>query len=75
MRLEPNITPHIPVKDMSDRDDGTFSSSDFTFDRERNVYVSTNAGFRSVGAREFGRPAHLFLRHRWWRHIDAAPTL
>ena len=33
------ITPHIPVKDMSDRDDGTFSSSDFMFDRERNVYA------------------------------------
>ena len=33
------ITPHIPVKDMSDRDDGTLSSNDFTFDRERNVYV------------------------------------
>ena len=29
------ITPHIPVKDMSQRDDGTFSSSDFTFDHER----------------------------------------
>ncbi len=33
------ITPHIPVKDMSDRDDGTLSSNDFTFDRKRNVYV------------------------------------
>ena len=33
------ITPHIPVKEMSDREDGTFSHSDFTFDRERNVYV------------------------------------
>jgi hypothetical protein len=33
------ITPHIPVKDMSDRDDGTFSSSDFTFDRERIFLV------------------------------------
>jgi transposase len=33
------ITPHIPVRDKSDREDGTFSRSDFTFDRERNVYV------------------------------------
>jgi transposase len=33
------ITPHIPVKEMSDREDGTFSQSDFTFDRERNVYI------------------------------------
>jgi transposase len=33
------ITPHIPVWDKSDREDGTFSRSDFMFDRERNVYV------------------------------------
>jgi transposase len=33
------ITPHIPVWDKSDREDGTFARSDFTFDRERNVYV------------------------------------
>jgi transposase len=34
-----SITPQIPVWDKSARDDGTFSRSDFTFDRERNVYV------------------------------------
>ena len=33
------ITPHIPVWDMSERDDGTFSRANFTFDKERNVYV------------------------------------
>jgi transposase len=33
------ITPQIPVWDKSSREDGTFSRSDFTFDRERNVYV------------------------------------
>jgi hypothetical protein len=33
------ITPHIPVWDMSRRDDGTFSRADFTFDKEQNVYV------------------------------------
>ena len=33
------ITPHIPVWDMSQRDDGTFSRADFTFDQERNVYI------------------------------------
>ena len=33
------ITPHIPVWDKSSREDGTFSRADFTFDRERNVYV------------------------------------
>jgi len=33
------ITPHIPVWDNSARGDGTFSRADFTFDRERNVYI------------------------------------
>jgi transposase len=33
------ITPQIPVWDKSQREDGTFSRGDFTFDRERNVYV------------------------------------
>jgi len=33
------ITPHIPVRDFSLRDDGTFSRSDFTFDKDRNRYV------------------------------------
>ena len=33
------IAPQIPVWDKSTREDGTFSRSDFIFDRERNVYV------------------------------------
>jgi transposase len=33
------ITPQIPVWDKSNREDGTFSRSDFAFDRERSVYV------------------------------------
>ena len=33
------ITPHIPLWDKSNREDGTFSQSDFRFDRERNVYI------------------------------------
>jgi transposase len=33
------IIPHIPVWDMSRRDDGTFSRSEFSFDSRRNVYV------------------------------------
>jgi len=34
-----DIAPHIPVIDKSKREDGTFSREDFTFDKERNVYV------------------------------------
>ena len=33
------ITPHIPVRDFSQRDGGTFSRSDFKFDKDRNIYV------------------------------------
>jgi transposase len=33
------IAPQIPVWDKSTRQDGTFSRSDITFDRERNIYV------------------------------------
>jgi hypothetical protein len=36
---EANIAPHIPVVDKSKRADGTFSREDFTFDKERNVYI------------------------------------
>ena len=37
--IESGVTPHIPVWDKSTREDGTFSRADFTFDKERNVYV------------------------------------
>jgi hypothetical protein len=33
------IAPHIPVFDKSQRDDGTFSRSDFIFDAANNRYV------------------------------------
>ncbi len=36
---EAKIAPHIPVADKSNRDDGTFSREDFTFDKKRNVYI------------------------------------
>jgi hypothetical protein len=37
--ISTGITPYIPVWDMSQREDGTFSRADFTFDKERNVYL------------------------------------
>jgi len=37
--IETGIKPHIPVWDKSGREDGTFSRADFTFDKERNVYI------------------------------------
>ena len=35
------IAPHIPVRDLSQRDDGTFSRGDFKFDKDHNIYVCT----------------------------------
>jgi transposase len=36
---ERRIEPHIPVFDKSERKDGTFSRSDFTYDQDADVYV------------------------------------
>jgi hypothetical protein len=33
------IEPHIPVFDKSQRSDGTFSRSDFTYDHKRDLYT------------------------------------
>src|SRR6266508_2617660 len=50
------ITPHIPVWDMSVREDGTFSRADFTFDKERNVYICPEGKLlRSTGRVHDGR--------------------
>jgi transposase len=37
--VDHKIEPHVPVWDKSARTDGTFSRTDFTFDKERNVYI------------------------------------
>src|SRR3979411_2364260 len=39
---EKRITPHIPVWDKSERDDGTFSRSDFKWEGRANVYICPN---------------------------------
>jgi hypothetical protein len=36
---EQKIAPHIPVIDKSNREDGSLSRGDFTFDKDRNLYV------------------------------------
>ena len=44
------IAPHIPVRDASDRDDGTFSRSDFRWDKRRGVYICpTNKTLHTTG--------------------------
>ena len=53
---EKRITPHIPVRDKSQRDDGTFSRSDFSFDKARDVYIYP-AGKTLAMAGSMKRPA------------------
>lgn len=48
---EKQITPHIPVWDRSRRDDGTFSRSDFKWDRRRAIYVCPAGKECGPGAR------------------------
>src|ERR1700720_1041892 len=36
------IAPYIPVRDASERDDGTLSRSDFRWDRRRGIYICPN---------------------------------
>ena len=40
---ERGIEPHVNLIDKSERTDGTFSRSDFTFDTERDLYVCPGA--------------------------------
>ena len=53
--VDRKITPHVPVWDKSARHDGTFSRTDFVFDRERNVYICPGgAALTSTGAIDQG---------------------
>lgn len=47
---EKHIEPHVPVWDKSERKDGTFNRSEFTFDAENNRYIC---------------PAGKFLKTAW----------
>jgi hypothetical protein len=50
------ITPHIPVRDKSDRDDGTFSRSDFRWNGRRGHYICPNGKvLRTSGTIHGGR--------------------
>jgi transposase len=50
------ITPHIPVWDMSKREEGILSHADFTFDRQRDLYICPQGKFlRTTGTVHDGR--------------------
>jgi hypothetical protein len=82
---EQGIEPHIPVFDKSQRTDGTFSRSDFTYDHERNLYICPGGKELLHYRRQFTRPrigvdAEGLMRYRGHparlRHLRAeAPLL
>ena len=37
--VDHKIEPHIPVWDKSNREDGSFSRADFSYDKERDIYI------------------------------------
>ena len=50
------ITPHIPVWEKAKRGDGTFSRSDFTFNKQKNEYRCPNGkALRTTGRVHDGR--------------------
>jgi transposase len=68
---EKRITPHIPVRDKSDRDDGIFSRSDFIWDKRRGHYVCPNGKLlRTSGTVHDGRT---LLYRASKRDCDACP--
>jgi hypothetical protein len=68
---EKRITPHIPVWDKSTRDDGTFSRSDFLWDKKRGVYICPNGKDMKTGGSITSNGARLFAARK--RDCDACP--
>ena len=58
---EKKITPHIPVIDKSNREDGSLSRQDFTFDKARDIYTCP-AGKTLTTTRKVMNDEQLFYR-------------
>jgi hypothetical protein len=65
------IAPHIPVMDKSKRDDGSFSQEDFTFDKERNVYICPAGKTLTTTASTRLPPPSSAATDRPWRQRSA----
>ena len=66
-----NIEPHIPVWDKSRRDNDTFSRGDFTYDRERDVYVCPGGKTLRTTGRVHGGKTLLYRASK--RDCDVCP--
>jgi transposase len=54
------IAPYIPVIDKSERKDGTFSRSDFNFDKENNNYICPNGKVLKTTGRVVNVDQHMY---------------
>ena len=61
---EKRITPHIPVWDKSTRDDGTFSRSDFRWDKKRGIYICPNGKDMRTGGSITSYHARLYAARK-----------
>src|SRR5262249_49042858 len=57
---EKRIAPHIPVIEKSKREDGSLSRNDFTFDKDRNVYVCPQGKLLHTTGRIHGSDVFLY---------------
>ena len=77
---EQGIEPHIPVFDKSERKDGTFSRSNFTYDYKRDLYICPAGKELLHYQRQFARPrlgvdADGLMRYRATKHDCGACAL
>jgi transposase len=54
--IKQNIAPHVTVRDLSARKDGTFSRADFAFDPERDQYTCPGGKLLKQYRRNFTNP-------------------
>ena len=59
---EQGIEPHVPVRDKSERKDGTFSSSDFVWNAQANEYPCPAGQALRSDRRAFTRPRSRITR-------------
>lgn len=51
--MDRDIEPHIPIKDMSKRKDGTFSRAEFAYHKDRDVYTCPDGKTLTTTGRVF----------------------
>src|SRR5262249_35376468 len=69
------ITPHIPVWDMSKREEGILSRADFTFDRQRDLYICPHGKFlRTTGTVHDGRTIFIARAPATAVHVRPSPS-